>query len=222
MLFGSHPYLGKRGCIPLSIRLLCFGYIRHYSIGAECCCIPWSSILLGVFHQVLQLSYFIIFLCSESNSSYLNSPCLISNLLLIIIVIGLCVIFGGFLSKFSKCWFHKCIRSSWLVAFSLAFAVLFFLLTSFTVCHSILDCISSTESLILLIRFCMYSVCSLRHTLANSFCAFLIFRALILVGFLQLYWESVFTSVRFFLTANVSHVSRFSSLFIWYAFCCLF
>ena len=41
--------------------------------------------------------------------------------------------------------------------------------------------------------------------LANLFCAFLSFRALILVGFLLLYFEAVFTSTRFFLTANVSH-----------------
>ena len=41
--------------------------------------------------------------------------------------------------------------------------------------------------------------------LANSFCAFLSFRALILVGFFQLHLEAVFTSARFFVTANVSH-----------------
>ena len=41
--------------------------------------------------------------------------------------------------------------------------------------------------------------------LANSFYAFLSFRALILVGFFLLHLEAVFTSVRFFLTANVSH-----------------
>ena len=41
--------------------------------------------------------------------------------------------------------------------------------------------------------------------LANSFCAFLSFRALALVGFFLLYLEAVFTSARFFLTANVFH-----------------
>ena len=41
--------------------------------------------------------------------------------------------------------------------------------------------------------------------LANSFCAFLSFRALVLVGFFLLYLEAVFTSACIFLTANVSH-----------------
>ena len=41
--------------------------------------------------------------------------------------------------------------------------------------------------------------------LANSFCVFLSFLALILVGFSILHLEGVFTSERFFLTANVSH-----------------
>ena len=112
-----------------------------------------------------------------------------------------------FLSKFAKCCFHSYIRSSWLVVFSLAFTVLFLLLTSFTICHAILDCLSSTKSLILLIWFSMYSVCSFRYMLANSFCAFLSFRALILVGFSLLPLEAVFTSARFFLTTNVSHGS---------------
>ena len=41
--------------------------------------------------------------------------------------------------------------------------------------------------------------------LANSFCAFLSFRALVWVGFFLLHLKAVFTSARFFLTANVSH-----------------
>ena len=128
-----------------------------------------------------------------------------SNCLLIILVIGSCVTFRGFPSKFSKCCFHRCIRSHWLVVFSLAFTVLFLLFTSFIVCHAILDCLSSIESLILSIWFCMYSVCSFRYMLTNSFCAFLSFRAFILVGFFLLHLETVFTSAHFFLTANVSH-----------------
>ena len=99
---------------------------------------------------------FLIFLSTES-SSCVNCPSLMSNCLLIILMIGSCVTFGGFLSKFLKC-LHCCIRSSWLIAFSLAFAELFLLLTLFTVCHAILDCLSSIESLILSIWFCMYSV----------------------------------------------------------------
>ena len=115
--------------------------------------------------------------------------------------------FRGFSSKFLKCYFYRFICSSWLVAFSLAFAVLFLLLTSFTVCHAILDSLSWTESLILFIWFYMYSLCSFRYTLVHSFCAFLSFWALILVGIFLLHWKAVFTSVRFFLTVNVSHES---------------
>ena len=107
--------------------------------------------------------------------------------------------------KISKCCFHRYIRFCWLVAFSLAFAVLFFLLTLFIVCHTILDCLSSTESLILSIWFCMYSVCSFRYMLANSFCAFLSFRALVLDGFFLLHLEAVFMSSCFSFNANVSH-----------------
>ena len=129
----------------------------------------------SVFHTSGGISWspaaflFKIFLCTEPSSFCVNCPSLRFNCLLIIPVIGSCVTFGRFPSKFSKCCFHSCIRSSWLVALSLAFAVLFLLLTLFTVCHAFLDCISSTESLILLIWFCMYSVCSFRYMLANSF-----------------------------------------------------
>ena len=114
-----------------------------------------------------------------------------SSWLLIIFLIGSS--FGGFPNKFSKCCFN-----------SLALAVLFLLLTSFTICHVILDCLSSTKSLILLIWFCMYSVCSFRCKLVSSFCA-LSFWAFILVGFLLLYREPIFTSAWFFLTAKVSN-----------------
>ena len=139
----------------------------------------WSSMSLNslVFHTSGGISsspatfLFLIFLSTESSSSCINCPSLMSNCLLIILVIGSCVTFEGFLSKFSKCCFHSCIHSSWLVAFSSAFAVLF-LLTLFTVCHAILDCLSSTESLI----------------------SSLSFRAFVLVGFILLHLEAVFTS----------------------------
>ena len=128
---------------------------------------------------------FLIFLSTGLISSCINSPSLIT--------------FGGFPSKFSKCCFRSYIRFSWLIAFSLAVAVLFFLFTWFTVCHAILDCLSSTEFQILLIWFCMYSVCSFRYMLANSFCAFLSFRAMILVELFLMHLEAVFTSARFVL-----------------------
>ena len=150
-------------------------------------------------------SLFLIFLSTESRSSWVNGPSLMSNCLLIILVIGSCVSFGGFPSRFSKCCFHSLILSCWFVAFNLAFAVLLLLLTSFIVCHAILDYLSSTESLILSIWFCKYSVCSFRYMLPNSFRAFFSFRAFVFVGFFLLYLEAVFTSARFSLTANVSH-----------------
>ena len=89
--------------------------------------------------------------------------------------------------------------------------MLFLLLPSFTLGHAILDCLSSTESLILLVLFCMYSIFFsffffffFWYMLANSFCTFSSFRALILVRFFLLHLEAVFTSARFFLMAKVS------------------
>ena len=138
------------------------------------------------------------FLSTELFSSCVNCPGLMSNCLLIILVICLCVTFGGFPSKFFKCCFHRRIRSSWLVVFSLSSAVLFLLLTSFTVCHAILYRLSPTVSLILLIWFSMYSVHYFRYMLVNSFCVFLSFWPLILVGFFLLHLEAVFSSTLFF------------------------
>ena len=80
----------------------------------------------------------LIFLRTESSSSCVNGPSLMSNCLLIILVIGSCVIFGGFPSKFSKCCFHSFILSCWFAALSFALAVFFLLLTSFIVCQAIL------------------------------------------------------------------------------------
>ena len=82
------------------------------------------------------------------------------NCLLIILVIGSCVTFGGFPSRFSKCCFHCFILSCWFAPFNFALIVLFLLLTSFIVCQAILDFLSFTESLILLIG--LYQVLSRR------------------------------------------------------------
>ena len=92
---------------------------------------------------------FSIFLSTESSSSRVNGPSFMSNCLLIILMIGSCVTFSGFPSRISKCCFHSFNHSCWLVAFSLALAVFFLLLTSFIICHAILDWLSSTKSLIL-------------------------------------------------------------------------
>ena len=51
---------------------------------------------------------FLIFLRTESSSSCVNGPSLMSNYLLIILVIGSCVIFGGFPSKLLVCCFKFC------------------------------------------------------------------------------------------------------------------
>ena len=148
---------------PLFIYLLCFNYIRHYSVGAVCGRIVWSFILLWLFHQAQLLFYSYFFLSTEWSSFWVNCPSLMSNCLLIILFIYSCVNFGEFPNKFSKCCFHRCIHSCWLEAFSLTCEVLFLLLTSFTFCHAIRDCLYSTDSLILSIWFCKYYACSFRY-----------------------------------------------------------
>ena len=138
------------------------------------------------------------FLCERS---LFKSICL-----LIILVIGSCVIFGGFPSRFSKCCFHSFILFCWFAAFSFALAVFFLLLTSFIVCQAILDCLSSTESLILSIWFWMYSVCSFIYMPANWYCAVFSFKAFVFVGFfdwhfvdniLKLAWAFLFICTQF-------------------------
>ena len=164
-----------------------------------------------VFHTSGEISsspaafLFKILQSTESSSSRVKGPNLMSSCLQIILVIGSCITFGGFPCRFSKCCFHSFILSCWFVAFNLALVVLFLLHTSLIVCQAILDCLSSTESLILSIWFCMYSVCSFRYVLVNSFCAFFNFRAFVFIGFFLLHLEAVFTSARSSLTANVSH-----------------
>ena len=123
----------------------------------------------GKFVQSCSFPFFFIFLRTESSSSCGNGPSLMSNCLLIILVIGSCVTFGGFPSKFSKWCFHSFILSCWFAAFSFALAVFFLQLTSFIVCQAILNCISSTESLILSIWFCSYFINILRKSMIVCF-----------------------------------------------------
>ena len=148
---------------------------------------------------------FLLFLTTESSSSWVNGPSLMSNCSLIFRVIGSCVTFGRFPSRYSKCCFHSFILSCWFVVFNLALAVLFLLPTSFIICNAILDCLLSTESLILSIWFCMYSVCSFIYILAYSFCVFFSFRAFVFVGFFLLLGRQFSRLYIFSLTANVSH-----------------
>ena len=141
---------------------------------------------------------FLIFLRTESSPSLVNGPNLMSNCLLIILVIGSFVTFGGFPCRSSNFCFHSFTLSCWLAAFNLALVVLFLLLTSFIVCQAILDCLSSNESLILSIWFCMYSVCSLRYIPANWYCSFLVFGHLRLLGSSDSFWRQ-FSGVHVFL-----------------------
>ena len=133
-----------------------------------------------------------------------------SSGLLIIFMIGSSITLRDFLSRFLKYCFYKYIPSSWVAAFNLALAMLFLLLTSFTVCHVILDHLSSNKSLILLIWSWIYSVSSFRYALLSSLWAVLSFWALALVGFLLLHWDVLFTLSHFFLTANFSLCFAFS------------
>ena len=79
-----------------------------------------------VFHTSAGISsspaafLFLIFLRTESSSSLVNGPSLMFNCLLIILVIGSCVTFGGLASRFSKCGFRNFILSCWFAAFSLS------------------------------------------------------------------------------------------------------
>ena len=95
---------------------------------------------------------FLIFLSTESSFSCINCPSLMS-----IFVICSCVTFRGFPSKFLKYCFHRCIHSSWLAAFSLAFAVIFLQLTLSTICPVILVCLfNQVSNLIDLILYAFF------------------------------------------------------------------
>ena len=71
-------------------------------------------------------------------------------------------------SRLLKYSFHFWNFSSWLTAFSFTLEVLFLQLTSFTVCHTIRDCLSSTKFLILLIWNWKYSFCSFWYVFVLS------------------------------------------------------
>ena len=142
---------------------------------------------------------FLIFVYSMSSSSWVNSLSLMSSWLLIIFLIAFSVTLGDFPSRFLKCSFHMCIRFSWLEDLVLALEALFLLLTSFTVCHAIRDCLCSTEFLILLIWPWLHYICSFWYVLISSLCVFLSFWTLELLGFLLLHRDAVFSLSCFFL-----------------------
>ena len=194
------PFLGKGSMHPfihLSIGFWLYTELQCRSSMSSNCLVFHTS---GGISSSPAASLFLIFLRTESSSSCVNGPSLMSNCLLIILVIGSCAIFGGFPSRFSKCYFHSFILSYWFAAFSFALAVFFLLLTSFIVCQAILDCLSSTESLILSFWFWMYSVCSFIYIcLLIDIVPFLVLRHLCLLGFFDSFWR-LFSLVHVFLS----------------------
>ena len=137
----------------------------------------------------------LVFLNNTSSSFCISCPCLTSYWILIIFVISLSVTFVAFFlpGRFLKNFFHRCIRSFWLAALTVALEVLFLLVISFTLYLAIRDCLSSTEILVLFLKSSIHSVC---------FCwlyAFLGFWALALVGFLLLHGDAILTLSTFFL-----------------------
>ena len=179
------PFLGKGSMHPfvhLTIGFWLYTALQCRSSMSSNCLVFHTS---GGISSSPAAFLFLIFRRTESSSPCVNGPSLMSNCLLIILVIGSCVIFGGFPSKFSKCCFHSFILSCWFAALSFALVVFFLLLTSFIVCQAILDCLSSTESLILSIWFWMYSVCSFIYMPANWYCAVFSFKAFVFVGFFR-------------------------------------
>ena len=109
--FRSTLSWGKAGCSSLSICLLCFGYIRCCSIGAVC---RWISLFFHTSRGISSRPAAFLFLISISttSSSCVNCLSLMTSWLLTTFVIGLSVNLGDFPSRFLKCSFHICIRSS--------------------------------------------------------------------------------------------------------------
>ena len=164
-------------------------------------------------HSVIILQYYNLLLHKLSQFDVL--------LIIDIFTRGSSVTVGDFPSRFLKCSFYMCIRSSGLVTFSLPLKVHFLLLTSFAFCHSIRNFLSSTEFRILMIWSWMYSVCSFTYAVVSTVSAFINCWAMAFVGFLLQHRNVVFTLLRFFfLIANVSQGILFSSQFDWYAFYC--
>ena len=152
---------------------------------------------------------FLILLRFMSSFSWVNCPSLMSWSLLIIFVIGLSLTFGDFSNS---CSFHICISSSWFKAFCLALEVLFPLRNSFTVSHTIRDCLSFIKFQILLIWRWMCSICSFCYALINSLFNSLSFWVLAFVGFFLLHRGAVFRLSHFFLNCSyLSWTSMFGS-----------
>ena len=131
------PFLGKRRMQPY----VHFSILRLYMALQNRSCKTSNSLVFHTSGDIsLRLATFLLLIfVSTTLSSCVNCPSLMSCWLSIIFVIGLSVTLGDFPSRFLKCSFHICTRSSWLAAFILALEELFLLLTSFTVCPVIRD-----------------------------------------------------------------------------------
>ena len=89
----------------------------------------------------------------------------------------------------------------WFAAFNFGLAVLFLLLTSFIVCQAILDCLSSSESLILSIWFLCILFVLLDICLLIDIVPFLVLWPLSLLGSSYRFWRQ-FTCAHFSLSAS--------------------
>ena len=103
LAYPRSPFLGKGRVHPfihLSIGFWLSTALQCRSSMLSNCLVFHTSGWISSSHAAF---LFLIFLRTESSSSWVNSPSLMSNCLLIIVVIGSCVTFDGFPSRFSKC-----------------------------------------------------------------------------------------------------------------------
>ena len=145
-----------------------------------------------VFHTSEEISstpaafLFLISLRTESSSSCVNGPSLMSNCLLIILVIGSYVTFGGFPCRFPKCCFHSFILSCLFAAFSFALAVLL-PSTHIVYCLPGYPRLPIFHWVSILIYLILYVFCRFLYIymLADWYCAVFSFRAFVFVGFFR-------------------------------------
>ena len=143
---------------------------------------------------------FLIFLSTSLNSSWINSPMTIFSWPLIIFRIGLFVTLGKLPSRFLKCSFHICIRSSWLASFTFSLWLFFFcsIHSLFVIVYllpSFLFYCFNLEYILFVIFGVYYFSLYLLKFLRVGICW---------VTFLLLHKITVFTLSRFFLSASVS------------------
>ena len=132
---------------------------------------------------------FLIFLRTESSSSCMNGPSLMSNCLLIILVIGSCVIFGGSPSRFFEVLFPQFYSFLFVCSFQFCFGCA---LSSihFVYCFpgyprlSIFHRVSNLIYLILNVLSVPLYICLLIHIVP-----FLVFGHLCLLGFFDSFWR---------------------------------